>query len=182
MPVRSLCCPTSPTDRQHTLTARPSGRAVFLFSLWQRGRGEGGDVFGAKTPPPCTPSRNVGAFRSRTPSRIAIGGPIWGRQSRRFLETGSLHPPLAALRLFPPHPLTTQRGGAAVPPLWISLPGNRTAAAEREAGPFDDHPESKPVLPNAGKQFSVPLGDSAPGTCLQVCTAPATTTPVLRSI
>ena len=31
-----------------------------------------------------------------------IGGPCRGRQSCRFLETGSLSPPLAALHLFPP--------------------------------------------------------------------------------
>ena len=33
---------------------------------------------------------------------IAIPVPWRGRQSRRFLETASLHPPLAALRRFPP--------------------------------------------------------------------------------
>ena len=32
----------------------------------------------------------------------AIPGPWRARQSRRFLETGSLFPPLAALRRFPP--------------------------------------------------------------------------------
>ena len=36
------------------------------------------------------------------PLRWAASGTLYGRQSCRFLETGSLHPPLAALRPFPP--------------------------------------------------------------------------------
>ena len=39
------------------------------------------------------------------PSRRDDSRPRWGRQSCRFLETGSLFPPLAALRLFPPFSL-----------------------------------------------------------------------------
>ena len=39
------------------------------------------------------------------PSRQYDSRPRWGRQSCRFLETGSLFPPLAALRLFPPFSL-----------------------------------------------------------------------------
>ena len=38
--------------------------------------GGGGDVFGAKTPPPATPSRNVGAFRFQHRRGIAIPGPF----------------------------------------------------------------------------------------------------------
>ena len=85
-----------------------------------------------KTPPPYTPTRNVGAFRLRTPSRHCDSRPLWGRQSCRFLETGSLHLPLAALRLFPPPPLTTQREGAAAPPLWIPHPRpDKSGSAQR---------------------------------------------------
>ena len=39
------------------------------------GTGGGGEVFGAKTPPPATPSRNVGAFRLQHRRGIAIPGP-----------------------------------------------------------------------------------------------------------
>ena len=39
------------------------------------------------------------------PLRWAASGTLYGRQSCRFLETGSLHPPLAALRPFPPFSL-----------------------------------------------------------------------------
>ena len=39
---------------------------------------------------------------SRAPLRLCDSRPLLGRQSRRFLETGSLFPPLAALRQFPP--------------------------------------------------------------------------------
>ena len=38
---------------------------------------------------------------SRAPLRLCDSRPLLGRQSRRFLETGSLFPPLAALRQFP---------------------------------------------------------------------------------
>ena len=73
---------------------------------------------------PHAPQRETwGRFDFNTVAALRFPAPFRGRKSRRFLETGSLHPPLAALRLFPPHPLTTQRGGTAVPPLWISLPG-----------------------------------------------------------
>ena len=133
----------------------------------------------AQRPLPLSPpSRNVGAFRLRTPSRHCDSRPLWGRQSRRFLETGSLHPPLAALRLFPPHPLTTQRGGAAAPPLWKPHPG-MAAAAEREAGPFDDHLESKLEVPTCGGGMSLfRLCGAHPVGYYQITWAPATTTPV----
>ncbi|MGN8891284.1 hypothetical protein, partial [Dysosmobacter sp. HCP28S3_G4] len=39
---------------------------------------------------------------SRTPSRHCDFRPLLGRESRRFLATGSLFPPLAALRRLPP--------------------------------------------------------------------------------
>ena len=39
---------------------------------------------------------------SRAPLRLCDSRPLLGRQSYRFLETGSLFPPLAALRQFPP--------------------------------------------------------------------------------
>ena len=39
---------------------------------------------------------------SRAPLRLCDSRPLLGRQSCRFLETGSLFPPLAALRQFPP--------------------------------------------------------------------------------
>ena len=43
-----------------------------------------------------------------------IPGPCRGRQSCRFLETGSLSPPLAALRLFPP--IVVERNCATLAP------------------------------------------------------------------
>ena len=64
---------------------------------------------------------------------------------------------------FAPTPPNDTKGRGCGPSPLDSLPGDWAAAAEREVGPFDDHPESKLILPNAGKQFSVPLGDSAPG-------------------
>ena len=45
------------------------------------------------------PSHQYGCIHRRG---VAIPVPWRGRQSRRFLETASLHPPLAALRRFPP--------------------------------------------------------------------------------
>ena len=48
--------------------------------------------------------REPGRFASHRRG-ITIPGPFRGRQSCRFLETGSLFPPLAALRLFPPFSL-----------------------------------------------------------------------------
>ena len=112
-------CRTAP----HFLFALPN---VFGGAIGN-GKNFMGELFGAKTPP--MPSRNVGAFRSRAPSRQNDSRPFRGRQSCRFLETGSLYPPLAALRLFPPHPLTTQRQGFASPRLWKPPPRIRTAAA-----------------------------------------------------
>ena len=56
------------------------------------GRPAGEGIPHAASLPPCTPSRHCDS----RPLRV--------RQSRRFLETGSLFPPLAALRRFPlPH-------------------------------------------------------------------------------
>ena len=63
---------------------------------------------------PLTPTRNVGAFRFLCPpSRHCDSRPCTGRQSRRFLETGLLVPPPAALRLFPPPPNDTKEGATA---------------------------------------------------------------------
>ena len=80
------------------------------------------------------------------PSRHCDSRPCLGRESRRFLETGSLHPPPAELRLFPPDPLeTTQRRGLRPPPL-DSTPGGVGAfctgqrVAERNARGKEDSP------------------------------------------
>ena len=60
----------------------------------------------AGSPQGMRPSGHRGCAEQRglpgPPSRRYDSRPRWGRQSCRFLETGSLLPPLAALRLFPP--------------------------------------------------------------------------------
>ena len=72
---------------------------------------------------------SVGAGFSCPPSCQPIPGHCRGRQSGHFLETGSLHPPLAALRRFPrppggaePLPYASpecfRRGGRLCPPAW----------------------------------------------------------------
>ena len=137
-------------------------------------RGDGGRGRGLwrKDPSPCDPLQKRGGIPNfNTVAALRFPAPFRGRQSRRFLETGSLHPPLAALRLFPPHPLeTTQRGGAAAPPLWIPLPGmdggarSEAGSAERGAEPMRQPPrKDAPKAPNAGNTFPVPGRKSAPG-------------------
>ena len=72
---------------------------------------------------------------------------------------------------FPPDPLeTTQRGGAAAPPLWIPLPGmdggarSEAGSAERGAEPMRQPPrKDAPKAPNAGNTFPVPGRYGAPG-------------------
>ena len=64
---------------------------------------------------------------------IAIPVPWRGRQSRRFLETASLHPPLAALRRFPPSNGTSpEKGSRGTSPLFpkpaYSFPCSRSAS------------------------------------------------------
>ena len=49
------------------------------------------------------------------PLRWAASGTLYGRQSCRFLETGSLHPPLAALRPFPPFSFVLPKENAPRP-------------------------------------------------------------------
>ena len=55
----------------------------------------------------------------RTPSRHCDSRPLRVRQSRRFLETGSLFPPLAALRRFP-LPRKTRFAGLLWGPLSVA--------------------------------------------------------------
>ena len=115
---------------------------------------------------PCDPLQKRGGISISTPSRHCDSRPLWGRQSRRFLETGSLHPPLAALRLFPPHPLTTQREGAAAPPLWKPHPGGAGRRTRKQVGT----PKCGGRLPLFRLWWAHPVGD------YQVTWAPATAT------
>ena len=122
--------------------------------------------FEKRSVPPTPPQRETrGDFDFNTVAALRFPAPFRGRQSRRFLETGSLHPPLAALRLFPPHPLTTQRGGAAAPPLWIPLPGIGRGSAKRsgERGKrsrahTSTSPESHSQVPKCGEHVPCSFG------------------------
>jgi len=56
------------------------------------------------------------------PLRHYDSRPLCGRQSCRFLETGSLHPPLAALRLFPRGSLPQKPPRTCRVPLTYTVP------------------------------------------------------------
>ena len=64
------------------------------------------------------------------PSRRDDSRPRWGRQSCRFLETGSLFPPLAALRLFPPAMAGSPRCFSAAPASSAGCPRRRRSAPD----------------------------------------------------
>ena len=78
----------------------------------------------AGAPPPCSPSRHCD-------SRA-----LHARQSRRFLESPSLPPPLAALRAIPRNPLACSASGSAFPQK--HRPASRFPAPKRgrKPGPF----------------------------------------------
>ena len=138
MPVRSLCCPTLPTNSEKTLRCReilwisrtPDG-SFLRFSFKTASLGFERSI---------SPSEWTGCFCFPSPEgrRGVRGRCLWRKDTSPcdpFQKRGGVS-------ISPPHPLTTQRGGAAAPPLWISLPGG-VAAAEREVGPFNDHPRKK---------------------------------------
>ena len=62
------------------------------------GRFAKGTILSVRMAPFVSPKKRKGLLHRRG---ITIPAPLWARQSCRFLETGSLHPPLAALRRFP---------------------------------------------------------------------------------
>ena len=62
------------------------------------GRFAKGTILSVRMAPFVSPKKRKGLLHRRG---ITIPAPLWARQSCRFLETDSLHPPLAALRRFP---------------------------------------------------------------------------------
>ena len=92
----------------------PQGRRSKRWALPIR-KPRGTFSFKRECPPPAPLKRNVG-----TPpyTVTAIRFPaLPGRQSCRFLESGPLYPPQAALGPLSPHPLLAQRGGLRPSPL-----------------------------------------------------------------
>ena len=62
------------------------------------GRFAKGTILSVRMAPFVSPKKRKGLLHRRG---ITIPAPLWARQSCRFLEAGSLHPPLAALLRFP---------------------------------------------------------------------------------
>ena len=103
--------------------------------------------FKRECPPPAPLKRNVG-----TPpyTVTAIRFPaLPGRQSCRFLESGPLYPPQAALGPLSPHP-SWHKGAGCGPPLWKPLRG-------RGALGTDCHADPKPTCRLRRKMFLTEL-------------------------
>ena len=117
-------------------------------------RGDGGRGRGLwrKDPSPCDPLQKRGGIPNfNTVAALRFPAPFRGRQSRRFLETGSLHPPLAALRLFPPHPLETTRPGGLRAPYSGLHPQNGSGSGKRSRTHTSTSPESRTQGPKCGE-------------------------------
>ena len=95
------------------------------------GRGEGGEVFGAKTPPPVTPSRNVGAFRLQHRRGIAIPGPFGAANRAAFSKQARFIRRWRRFACFPHTPLKRLKG-VGLRPLPFGYP-SRNRTGERVA-------------------------------------------------
>ena len=123
---------------------------------------------------------------------IAIPGPFGAANRAASSKQARFIRHWRRFACFPHTPLKRPDQGACGPPILDYTPGgvglrplpfgfpSRGRERQRKEKQFHSvtTPKAAPTPSDAGKQFSVSPGYSAPGTGLQVCTAPATTTPV----